>query len=153
MRFGKRTDCVSRRDQCSVCTSREVRPQPANNNKRRPPMMGPKDCVAPHHQPTLFRRTIHFNQNRKATMLVQLSPWRKAETSIKASNASRRRSRIESDDNKLHAKASFITTSSRRALSKWKQHSSELVERQPLLVLTSSHKICVLGKTKDSDYE
>lgn len=86
-------------------------------------------------------------------MLVQLSPWKTLQTSIKSQKSTRRRKRDESKGNQFPVAVSFITTSTRKALQKMRQHSSELSDSIPLLALTSDHQITVVGQSKEHSYE
>ncbi len=86
-------------------------------------------------------------------MLVQLSPFKTVNTSIKLSEYSRRRKRNESDVSDLPAEASYVTTSSRRGQVKWKQHSEEFMDSQPLLLVSSDHQMSTIGKSKDHEYD
>lgn len=89
------------------------------------------------------------------TMLVQLSPYKTVKTSIQLPTNSRRRKRNENEGSvsELSVEASFITTSSRRGQQKWKQHSEEFIDTQPVLLLSSDHQISIIGKKKDNDYD
>ncbi len=46
-----------------------------------------------------------------------------------------------------------MTTSSRRGQQKWKQHSDEFLDTQPVLLLSSDHQISIVGRKKDDDYD
>lgn len=84
-------------------------------------------------------------------MLVQVSPWKTAKTSIRASQTTRRRKR---DDNKeFPATVSFITTASKRGMQKMKQHSSEFIDSMPFMAITADHEITVIGRSKESSYD
>ena len=89
-----------------------------------------------------------------SSMLVQLSPWKTAKTSIKVPKSSRRRKRDESQsNNEFPVAVSFITTSTRKGLQKLRQHAPELSESFPLMALTSDHQITVVGQSKEPSYE
>jgi hypothetical protein len=84
-------------------------------------------------------------------MLVQVSPWKTAKTSIRASQTTKRRKRDENKE--FPATVSFITTASKRGLQKMKQHSSEFLESMPLMAITSDHQITVIGRSKEPSYD
>lgn len=87
-------------------------------------------------------------------MLVQLSPFKTVETSLKISTSSRRRKRSEGHSSSdLPASVSFVTTSSRRGQLKWKQFSSEFSDNQPLLLVSADHEISIIGRSKEHLYE
>jgi hypothetical protein len=89
-----------------------------------------------------------------STMLVQLSPWKTAQTSIRYSKTSKRRNRNDKDVTKeFPVEASFVTTTSRRGQQKMKQHSAEFSDSMPLLAVTSDHRITVVGRSKEPSYE
>jgi hypothetical protein len=86
-------------------------------------------------------------------MLVQLSSFKTVKSSIKIPTTKRRRKRNESDLCDFPADASFVTTASRRGQQKWKQHSAEFTESQPILLISSDHQISTIGRSKDLSYD
>ncbi|VEU44571.1 unnamed protein product [Pseudo-nitzschia multistriata] len=92
-------------------------------------------------------------------MLVQLSPWETASTSIRVPK--RRRKRVgskgsdkEGDQKEPPSFAShMITMVSKRSLSKMKMHSQEFAGCLPLLAITAGHQITVLGKNLSTETE
>jgi hypothetical protein len=84
-------------------------------------------------------------------MLIQVSPWKTAKTSIRLPKTARRRKRDETKD--FPATVSFVTTSSKRGLQKMKQYSTEFSETMPLMAITSDHQITVVGQSKEPSYE
>ena len=86
-------------------------------------------------------------------MLVQLSPFKTVKTLLKTPSGSRRRKRNETDTIDISADVSFVTTSSRRGQLKWKQHSPEVIDSQPLLLVSSDHEISIIGRSKEHSYD
>jgi hypothetical protein len=93
-------------------------------------------------------------------MLVQLSPWETSRTSLRLTSevgSKRRRTpkgSSQDDDGDQTSPwaenppvvASFISTASKRVLSRMKAHSSEFNGCLPLLTITTEHHITVIGK-------
>ena len=89
-------------------------------------------------------------------MLVDLSPWQKVKTSLRCAKNSKRRKRSDSNvgipaSEDFPAAASFVTISTKNVQQKWKKYSSEMNDLAPILMLTSSHNVSLLGRSKDDD--
>ena len=91
-------------------------------------------------------------------MLVQVSPWESSQTSVRRAETTpakrRRRSAsdasLSSNTNEVTSVvASFVAGSSRRAHKKKLAQNNDGV---PVLVLTSGHRITVIGRSKDGSY-
>jgi hypothetical protein len=85
-------------------------------------------------------------------MLVQLSPWETADTSIRFPKAAKRRRPIDASK-EFAFSASFVASSSRRAHQKKMRLTSQGSDSAPLLALTSAHRITVVGRSKDPSYQ
>eukprot|EP00339_Tiarina_fusa_P000803 CAMPEP_0116996424 /NCGR_PEP_ID=MMETSP0472-20121206/228_1 /TAXON_ID=693140 ORGANISM="Tiarina fusus, Strain LIS" /NCGR_SAMPLE_ID=MMETSP0472 /ASSEMBLY_ACC=CAM_ASM_000603 /LENGTH=904 /DNA_ID=CAMNT_0004695027 /DNA_START=115 /DNA_END=2829 /DNA_ORIENTATION=- len=82
-------------------------------------------------------------------MLVHLTPWKKTTTSLRFTKKSKRRRDDGNEGRDFPAVASFVTTSTKKGQQKLKHHSSEFSDSSPILTVTSSHSISVLGRTRD----
>jgi hypothetical protein len=85
-------------------------------------------------------------------MLVQLSPWETAQTSIRLPKTAKRRRPIDASK-EFAFTASFVASSSRRAHQKKKRLTSQGSYSAPLLAVTSAHRITVIGRSKDPSYQ